>query len=104
MAEFKVEFLPAAKDDLNEIFDYILLENPVAAEEIMEKITNSLDHLRRFPHAGVKLTQISLEYFQFRMVIVKPYIAFYRFIDDKVLIYRVLHEARGAVPILKTEY
>lgn len=101
MAEFKVEFLPAANEDLNEIFDYILLENPAAAEEILEKIISALNHLRTFPHAGIKLTQVSVEHFQFRMVVIKPYIAFYRFIDDKVLIYRILHEARDAINILK---
>ena len=39
--------------------------------------------------------------FNFRMVNVEPYIAFYRFIDGKVYIYRILHGARDYIRILK---
>jgi len=35
------------------------------------------------------------------MVIVNPYIAFYRFIDGKVIIFRILHCARNCPHLLK---
>jgi hypothetical protein len=35
------------------------------------------------------------------MVIIDPYIAFYRFIDDKILVYRILHGARKYSHLLK---
>ncbi|HHY38315.1 MAG TPA: hypothetical protein GX507_05245 [Clostridia bacterium] len=35
------------------------------------------------------------------MVIVHPYIAFYRFIGNKVVVYRILHGARNYSHLLK---
>ena len=35
------------------------------------------------------------------MIIVDPYIAFYRFIDNKVFVYRILHGARNFPHLLK---
>jgi toxin ParE1/3/4 len=99
--EVKVELLPIAYEDLDEIFDYILLDNPSAAEIMYEKIMGSFEHLKRFPNAGVRFTHSSLAHYHFRMMIVEPYIAFYRFIDGKVVVYRILHGARDIVQILK---
>lgn len=42
MVNHKVELLPAADSDLENIFDYIMLENPQAAEQVLEKIISSL--------------------------------------------------------------
>ncbi|MDD2586234.1 MAG: type II toxin-antitoxin system RelE/ParE family toxin [Syntrophomonadaceae bacterium] len=101
MGKFKVDLLPAAYEDLDEIFDYILLDDPAAAESMLDRIMTSLHRLQDFPNSGVKLTARSLKYYDFRMVIVDPYVAFYRFIDGKVYIYRILHGARDYIRILK---
>ena len=99
--EVEVELLPIAYEGLDGIFNYILLDNPSAAETIYEKIIDSFEHLKRFPHAGARLTHTSLDHYHFRMVVIEPYIALYRFIDGKVVVYRILHGARDIVQILK---
>jgi toxin ParE1/3/4 len=99
--KFDIVLLPAAYDDLDEIFDYILLDNPSAAESMLDKIMASLQRLEDFPNSGIKLTAKPLKYYDFRMVITAPYIAFYRFIDDKIYIYRILHGSRDYIRILK---
>ena len=47
--EPKIEYLPAAQEDLDGIFDYIAKDNPEAAEnfidQIDEAISMRLDHL-----------------------------------------------------------
>ncbi|NLI92377.1 MAG: type II toxin-antitoxin system RelE/ParE family toxin [Peptococcaceae bacterium] len=101
MDRYNVELLPAAYSDLDEIFDYIMAENPQAAAGILESITQSLQHLERYPHSGAPLFDRSLKKFNFRMVIVDPYIAFYRLISDKVIVYRILHGARNYAHLLK---
>lgn len=93
--------LPAAYSDLDEIFDYIVVDNPQAAEIILDNIMQALRRLENFPHSGAPLIDRSLEKFNFRMVIVEPYIAFYRFVDNKVYVYRVLHGARNYPHLLK---
>ncbi|MFT9487056.1 MAG: type II toxin-antitoxin system RelE/ParE family toxin [Tepidibacillus sp.] len=37
------------------------------------------------------------------MIIVDPYIVFYRLIDNKILVYRILHGARNYSQILKNQ-
>jgi toxin ParE1/3/4 len=101
MTNYNVELLPAAYKDLDEIFDYILLDNPTAAESMLNKIMTSLHRLEDFPNSGTKLINESLKYYNFRMVIIEPYVAFYRLIDRTVYIYRILHGARDYIRILK---
>ena len=74
MGKFNVELLPAAYEDLDEIFDYILLDDPTAAANMLDRIMTSLHRLQDFPSFGVKLTTKSLKYYNFRMVIIDPYI------------------------------
>ena len=95
MARYEVDLLPAAYSDLDEIFDYILTENPQAAAEMLNRIMVSLRRLENYPNSGAPLFDRSLKKFNFRTVIVAPYIAFYRFLDNKVLVYRILHGARS---------
>jgi toxin ParE1/3/4 len=99
--KYNIELLPAAYADLDEIFDYIMADSPQAAAETLDNIMNSLRQLEDFPQSGVPLTERSMRKFNFKMVIINPYIAFYRFIDGNVLIYRILHCARNYPHLLK---
>lgn len=101
MIKYEVKLLPVAYSDLDEIFDYILVENPKAAGEILDGIMDSLRRLENYPDSGAPLLDRSLKKFNFRMVITGPYIAFYRFIDDQILVYRILHGARNYPHLLK---
>ncbi len=101
MEKYCVELLPSADSDLDEIFDYIMMENPQAADGILGSIMRALQRLEDYPHSGAPLIDRSLNKFNFRMVIVDPYIAFYRFIDNKIYIYRILHGARNYSHLLK---
>jgi plasmid stabilization system protein ParE len=101
MGNYSVELLPAAYDDLNEIFNYILIDNPTAAESMLDKIMTSLHRLENFPKSGVSVMDHYLKNFNFRMIIIEAYIAFYRLVDNKVYVYRILHSARDYVDLLK---
>ena len=101
MEKYNVKLLPAAYTDLDEIFDYLLAYNQHAAEKTLDKIMTSLRRLENSPHSGAPLIERSLEKFNFRMLIVDSYIAFYRFIDNMVYVYRILHGARDYASILK---
>ncbi len=101
MDRYDVELLPAAYSDLDEIFDYLMAENPTVAARMLNDIMQSLRRLETYPHSGVPLLDLSLKKLHFRMVIVDPYIAFYRFIGNKVDVYRILHGARNYSHLLK---
>ena len=101
MAKYDIVLLPVAFSDLDEIFDYVLAQSPQAAGGVLHDIMQSLSRLRDHPHSGAPLRERSLNKFHFRMVIVSPYIAFYRVIGNRVFVYRVLHGARNYSHLLK---
>ena len=101
MKKYNVEMLPAAYADLNGIFDYIISDSRQAATAILDNIMTFLRRLEDFPLSGVPLTELSMQKFNFKMIIINPYIAFYRFVNGKVLIYRILHCARNYPYLLK---
>ncbi|MCG2790054.1 MAG: type II toxin-antitoxin system RelE/ParE family toxin [Actinomycetia bacterium] len=101
MEKYDVELLPAAYADLDEIFDYIMVDSTQAASEMLDNIMKFLRRLENFPYSGAPLLDRSMQKFNFRIVIIDPYVAFYRFIDDKVIIYRILHCARNYPHLLK---
>jgi toxin ParE1/3/4 len=101
MKKCNVELLPAAYTDLDEIFDYIMSDSLQAANETLDNIISSLRRLEDSPQSGVPLIDRSMKKFNFKMLIINPYIVFYRFIDEKVIIYRILHCARNYPHLLK---
>ncbi|GGA91849.1 type II toxin-antitoxin system RelE/ParE family toxin [Ornithinibacillus halotolerans] len=103
MENYKVEVLPEANNDIDEIFDYILLDNPEAAYNMMDKIFSNLEQLTSFPKLGNKLDHKLIKYYEFRMLNIDPYVAFYRIMNNTVYIYRILHGARDYIKILKDD-
>ena len=101
MEKCNVELLPAAYSDLDEICDYIMPDSLHAANETLDNIISSLRRLEDFPQSGVPLTDRSMQKLNFKMVIINPYIALYRFIDGKVIIYHILHCARNYPHLLR---
>ena len=101
MAEYRIELLPAATTDLENIFDYIMLENPSAAEQLLDTIISSLERLEFSPNSGVRISHQSLAHYHFRMIVIEHYIAFYKVVDKTVYIYRILHGARNYIQLLK---
>lgn len=103
MRNYNVTFLLAADDDLDNIFNYILLDNPNSANEVLESIMTRLKNLEILPYAGTKIMESDLNHFEFTMVISEPYIIFYRVIENDVYIYRILHGARNYLQILRND-
>lgn len=101
MAKYDIVLLPVAYSDLDEIFDYVLAENPKAARRVLRDIMQKLSRLQDNPYSGAPLNERSLNKFHFRMVIASPYIAFYRVIGNQVIVYRVLHGARNYPHLLQ---
>lgn len=78
--------------DRDAIFDYIEVDNPLAAIAIDERIEEAIDHLRRFPESGrVGRVEGTREL----VITGTAYIAAYVVLPGKVRILRVLH---GAMP------
>jgi toxin ParE1/3/4 len=81
----------AARRDVNEIWDFIEVRNPDAAELVSSEILRAVEGLLQFPKRGkpgrVKET---------RELVVSglPYVVVYLLADENVVILRVLHGAQ----------
>lgn len=79
-----------ALSDLDEIAEYIALDNPDAAKKLVQKVFQKLERLERHPQSGRKPPEIKKT--SYREVIVAPCRIFYRI--DKKNIY-ILYVMRG---------
>jgi len=79
-----------ALQELDEIADYISLDDPAAARKLVRKVFERVDHLVGHPKSG-KLVE-EFESSVFREIIVPPCRIFYRVADNLVYIIHVIRE------------
>lgn len=84
-------FLPLARDDLNEIWEYIAQDNLNAAENLVERIEELCQLLAQHPHLGRRREELAAG---LRSFPAGSYIIFYQLITDGIEIVRVLHSSR----------
>ena len=82
--------------DLEEIAEYIALDNPSAAKKLVRTVFQKLERLEQHPRSGRKPPEIKKTFY--REVIVGPCRIFYRI--DKENIY-ILYVMRGERQLLK---
>jgi len=93
MEIYDVSFLQEALDNLEEIVLYIAQDSRAAALRMHDKIIEKANDLTIFPKRGRLVPDKKMAAAGYRMLGIKPYIAFYRVINHDVFIYRVLHGA-----------
>ena len=70
MAEFRLEFLPAAMDDLDRIADYYLrMVGASSAERITDQILETLEHLEQSPYLGSSHPDPVLASMEYRRIV-----------------------------------
>ena len=89
----KAAILPVARDDIEEIYIYVSLDDEEAALTLTGKILDRIDLLACMPLTGKIVPDPQLARLEYRMSVVEKYI-FYRVFEEDVVIYRVLHGAR----------
>ena len=81
-----------ALSDLNEIAEYIALEKPVAARELVRQVFSTVERLERHPASG-KVPE-ELEGTRYRELVSGPCRVFYRHSRGQVLILYVMRSER----------
>ncbi len=99
---YKLHYSVGALNDLDEIWEYIHneLQSPVAAQNIVTGIMDSLDKLRDFPAMGSPLSSVIGLESDYRYFVCGKYIAFYRLDGTGVFIDRILYSRRDYLRIL----
>ena len=90
----KIHYLPIAQQDLVEIFNYIMSDNPKAASSFIDKIDKSISKLETFPRLGVVPKDDRLGFMGYRMLVIDNYLVFYIIKDSIVEIRRIIHGSR----------
>lgn len=103
----KVRYTAQAFHDLDEVWDYISfeLQNPQAAERVVNKIMDRVDQLEDFAQSGALLSAVSDVMGEERFLVCDSYMIFYHSEKQEVTIDRVLYGRRDYLRVLfdKTE-
>jgi addiction module RelE/StbE family toxin len=91
---FDIRYLPTAEKDLDDIFDYIVGDNPAAAASQLEKFDRSISQLAFYPELGVSPKDDRLKKLGYRMLIVDKYLVIYVVKAKTVQIRSIIHGAR----------
>jgi plasmid stabilization system protein ParE len=73
---FEIRYLKTAQKDLNNIFDYVMKDNPSAAVSQLEKFDQSISQLMLNPLLGVVPKDQRLKKLGYRMLIVGRHLVF----------------------------
>lgn len=89
---YKVIYYPAAMKDITSILDYISMDAPNSANNLIDKIDEAISSLSSFPNKGVRPKDFNLKSKGYRMLIIDSYIVFYLVNDEsfKVEIMRAI--------------
>ena len=78
--------------DLDAIADYIALENPVAAAELVKRIVGHVEQLTDHPNSGSRPQELGRS--RYRQIVEPPCRVFYRYDGHKVFILHVMRSER----------
>ena len=78
--------------DLEAIAEYIALENPAAASELVQRVVGHVGQLAEHPESGVRIPELRRS--RYRQLIEPPCRVFYRYDGHQVLILHVMRTER----------
>jgi toxin ParE1/3/4 len=93
-SNYLIKYLPAAENDLTEIIEYVMLDNPQAAESLLNTFDDAISILALYPNSGAIPKDSRLQTLNYRMLVVDNYLVFYVLTNNVVEIRRILHGKR----------
>lgn len=79
-----------ALQELDEIADYISLDNPTAARKLVREAFKRVDYLAHYPKSGKRVEEFDESVY--REIVLPPCRIFYRLSDEIVFIIHVIRE------------
>lgn len=102
MQKVKIEILPPAWAELNEIAEYHLHAVGVnSARNITDNILSSLERLEQYPLFCPYAPDEELRLQDYRILICDNYVCFYRLIGNTVYVYHIVHGSREYSKLFK---
>ena len=92
MADYHIQFLPAAIEDIDQIADYYLQTvGAASAERITDNLLNAIERLERFPFIGSLHPDPVLASMEYRRIVSDIFVCVYKVIDNNIVIYRIVN-------------
>ncbi len=99
--EYPVKWASIAQQDLKQIIDYIALDSPGNALQILKKIRQQASTLYSFPERGRIVPELQDQgIYIYRELIVTPWRIIYRITDTTVYVLSVIDARRNVEDIL----
>ena len=102
---YKLEYLPAARQDMIEIVRYVSqeLQNPTAADQLAVELIEAGDGIPGFPYANPSYTPIRPLKHEYRKLLVQNYFMFYWVVEAEqlVTVARVVYAKRDHERLLE---
>jgi toxin ParE1/3/4 len=86
----KIIWTQPALDQLDEIAEYIALDKPLAASELVIEVFKKIERLEQFPNSGREPPELPDSIY--REVVCSPCRVFYRYDSKNVLILHVMRD------------
>ena len=102
MSEFRIRYTQQAVDDMDAIFDYIVLEDRDAALKMLSEFERRIGRLADTPYIGaaIRTDEPMMIAAGYRYLVVSPYLIFYRVYGEEVRIGRILHSRQDWLQLL----
>lgn len=99
---YKIQYLPLAKIDIEEIIFYIsdILQAPKAAMDLLNAFDKSIERLQQFPFSCKVYTPCKPLASEYRLLMVKNYAVFYVVYDYDVEVHRVVYSKMDLTKIV----
>jgi toxin ParE1/3/4 len=92
---FEVRILARAAADLREIRDHIAQDYPDRAARVVARLLSRIETLSELPHRGSIPRDELLQRKGYRFLTESSFLIFYKVMDSRVFIHRVIHGKRA---------
>ena len=95
MENYKIKIFPRAKQDMEEVIDYLNTLSPDVALKYYDLLVEEIAGLSQMPERCPRPKDLALAARGYRYLIVKNYLVFYVIASDTVQIRRILYARRN---------
>ena len=95
MENYKIKIFPRAKQDMEEVIDYLNTLSPDVALKYYDLLVEAIAGLSQMPERCPRPKDLALAARGYRYLIVKNYLVFYVIAGDTVQIRRILYARRN---------
>jgi toxin ParE1/3/4 len=88
---YKISITESAQNDIEEIWQYIALDNIETATKFIDRIEKAIFSLESFPERNPLIPEYEILNIDYRQLVYKKYRIIYRISENMIYVLRILH-------------